>query len=155
MKTWIKRTLIGALGATMLVGGLTGCGNRWGHPSDWSPQQVGEVRGKVVDKISNKLVLNDAQKQKLVVLADEIIATRSAFRGKDTDPRAEIKAMMAGEKFDRTRAQTLLDQKTQAVQGNGPKMITALADFYDSLNPEQQKQVREKLEQHRGWWARG
>jgi periplasmic protein CpxP/Spy len=114
-----------------------------------------EMRGKVVDKISSHLVLNDAQKQKLGVLADEVIASRTAFRGKDADPRAEFKAMVSGEKFDRTRAQALLEQKTQVVQGNGPKMITAMADFYDSLNPEQQKQVREKMERRGGWWGRG
>jgi periplasmic protein CpxP/Spy len=154
MKPWIKRTLIGVFGASILVGGLTACGAR-GHHGDWSPERVSEVRGKMVDKISSKLVLNDAQKQKLTALADEMIASRTAFRGKDADPRAEFKAMMAGDKFDRARAQALLDQETQVVQGSGPKMIAALADFYDSLNPEQQKQVREKMEQHRGWWGRG
>jgi periplasmic protein CpxP/Spy len=153
MKPWIKRTLIGVFGASMLVGGLTACSR--GHHGDWGPEHVSEVRGKMVDKISSKLVLSDAQKQKLGVLADEVIASRTAFRGKDADPRAEFKAMMAGDKFDRARAQALLDQKTQVVQGSGPKMITALADFYDCLSPEQQKQVREKMEQHRGWWGRG
>ncbi len=152
MKPWIKRTLVGVFGASMLVGGLTACSR---SHSDWSPERVSEVRGKMVDKISSKLVLNDAQKQKLGVLADEVIASRTAFRGKDADPRAEFKAMIEGDKFDRARAQALLDQKTQVVQGSGPKMITALADFYDSLSPEQQKQVREKMEQHRGWWGRG
>ncbi len=154
MKPWIKRTLIGVFGACLLVGGLTACGGR-GHHGDWSAERVSEVRGKVVEKISSKLALNDTQKQKLGALADEIIASRTAFRGKDPDLRAEFKAMMAGDKFDRVRAQALLDQKTQVVQGNGPKMIAALADFYDSLSPEQQKQVREKMEQHRGWWGRG
>jgi periplasmic protein CpxP/Spy len=153
MKPWIKRTFIGVFGASILVGGLTACSGR-GHHGDWSAERVAEVRGKVVDKISSTLVLNDAQKQKLTVLADEIVASRTAFRGKDADPRAEFKAMMAGDKFDRARAQALLDQKTQVVQGNGPKMIAALADFYDSLSPEQQKQVREKMEQHRGRWGR-
>jgi periplasmic protein CpxP/Spy len=50
----------------------------------------------------------------------------------------------------------MLDQKTQAIQGNAPQTINALADFYDSLNPEQQKQVREKLDKRgHGWWGRG
>jgi hypothetical protein len=45
---------------------------------------------------------------------------------------------------------------TLAVQGNGPKVISAFADFYDSLDPAQQKQVREKLERRgHGWWSRG
>jgi periplasmic protein CpxP/Spy len=159
MKHWIKRTLLGALGATFIIGSLTACGtggHRGGHHGgDWSAERVTQMRGKVVDKISSKLELNDVQKQKLGVLADEMIASRTAFRGKDADPRTELKAMVAGEKFDRTRAQTLLDQKTQVVQGNGPKMIAAMADFYDSLNPAQQKQVREKMEHRGGWWGRG
>ena len=155
MKPWIKRTLIGVFSASILIGGLSACGTRGQHGSHWSAERVTEMRGKAVDKITSTLALNDTQKQKLGVLADEFIASRTAFRGKDADPRTEMKAMVAGDKFDRTRAQTLLDQKTQVVQSNGPKMITAMADFYDSLSPAQQKQVREKMEQHRGWWGRG
>ena len=160
MKHWIKRTFIGALGAALLVGGLASCGSRGGHHGEgWSAERVTQMRGKVVDRISSKLELNDLQKQKLGALADEMIASRTAFKGKDADPRTELKAVIAGDKFDRTRAQALLDQKTQVVQGNGPKMIAAMADFYDSLNPAQQKQVRDRLE-HRGgkgggWWDRG
>ncbi|MBK7547303.1 MAG: Spy/CpxP family protein refolding chaperone [Rhodoferax sp.] len=153
MKPWIKRTLFGIFGATLLVGGLSACSR--GHHGQWSDQNVAEARVKVIEKVSSKLDLNEAQKQKLGVLADEIIASRTAFRGKEADPRVEIQALMAGNKFDRTRAQAMLEQKTQVVQGNGPKMITALADFYDSLNPEQQKQVREKLERRKGWFNRG
>jgi len=155
MKTWIKRTLIATLSATLLVGGLTACGSHGRHGGEWSAERVTEVRAKVVDKISKKLELDATQKQKLGVLADQIIASRTAFRGKDTDPRAEIQAMVAGAKFDRALAQAMFEQKTQAVQGNGPQMIGAFADFYDSLNPAQQQQVRERL-QHRGrWWGRG
>lgn len=157
MKPWIKRSLIGLTGAAILIGGLTACGSRGGHHSggDWSAERVAEARGKVIERVSSKLELNEAQKQKLGVLADEMIASRTAMRGPSTDPRAEMKALIAGDKFDRTRAQALLEQKTQVLQGQGPKVIAALGDFYDSLNPEQQKRVREKLEQRRGWWGRG
>jgi periplasmic protein CpxP/Spy len=153
MKTWIKRTLVGIFGASILIGGLSACSSR-GHHAEWSTERVAEMRGKAIDKVSRKLELSEAQKQKLGVVADEFIASRTALRGKDADPRTELKAIVAGEKFDRSRAQTLLDQKTQVVQGNGPKLIAAMADFYDSLNPEQQKQVREHLER-RGRWGRG
>lgn len=155
MKPWIKRTLFGVFGATVLLGGLTACGHRGAHHGDWSAERVAEVRGKAIERISSKLDLNEAQKQKLGVLADEIVAQRTAFRGTAADPRAEFQALVAGEKFDRARAQALLEQKTQAVQGSGPKVIAALADFYDSLTPEQQKQVRERLAQRRGGWGWG
>lgn len=152
MKTWIKRTLVGVFGVSILIGGLSACSR--GHHAEWSPERVTEMRGKVIERVSSKLELNDAQKQKLGVLADEMLASRTALRGKDADPRTEMKAMIAGAKFDRSRAQVMLDQKTQVVQSNGPKLITAMAEFYDSLSPEQQKKVRERLE-NRSWWSRG
>ena len=156
MKSWIKKSLIGLASVTVLLGGLTACGGRGHHGEGWSAERVSEVRAKVVDKISGKLALDQAQKQKLGVLADQIIASRSAFRGDAADPRADFKALIAGEKFDRAAAQTMLEKKTEAIQGNAPQTINALADFYDSLNPEQQKQVREKLEKRgHGWWGRG
>ena len=154
MKPWIKRSLIGLTSATVLFGGLSACASRGHHGEGWSAERVSEVRGKAIEKISSKLNLDAGQKGKLVVLADQIIAQRTAFRG-DTNPRADFKALIAGEKFDRAAAQSLLEKKTQAVQGNAPQTLNALADFYDSLNAEQQKQVREKLEGRHGWWGRG
>jgi len=157
MKTWIKRTLYGALGATLVVGGLTACGSRGEHRhgGGWSEERVTEMRGKALERVSKTLELNEAQKQKLGVLADEMLAQRKALRGDSTDPRSEMKNLVAGDKFDRSRAQTLLDQKTQAVQAGGPRVIEAMADFYDSLTPTQQAQVREKMDKRHGWWKRG
>jgi len=155
MKTWIKRTLIGLTSVTVVLGGLTACGSRGDHARGWSDERITEVRGKVIEKVSSKLDLNADQKAKLGVLADQMIASRKAFRG-NSDPRTDIQALIAGDKFDRSKAQQLLDQKLQAAQGNGPQMLAAFGDFYDSLNPEQQKQVRERLERRgHGWWGRG
>lgn len=155
MKPWIKRSLIGLTATTVVLGGLTACGSRGDHARGWSDERITEVRGKAIEKISDRLDLNADQKAKLGVLADQMIASRKAFRG-NTDPRTDLQALVAGDKFDRSKAQQLLDQKLQAAQGNGPQMLAAFGDFYDSLNPEQQKQVREKLERRgHGWWGRG
>lgn len=157
MKAWIKRTFIGALSVTVLAGGLAACGSRGEHRhgGGWSEERITEMRGKAIEKVSERLELNEAQKQKLGVLADEMLAQRKALRGDTANPRAEMQALIAGDKFDRTRAQTLLEQKTQAVQAGGPRVIAAMADFYDSLTPAQQAQVREKMEKRHGWWKRG
>lgn len=155
MKPWIKRTLIGLTATTVVLGGLTACGSRGDHARGWSDERITEVRGKAIEKISDRLDLNADQKAKLGVLADQMIASRKALRG-NTDPRTDLQALVAGDKFDRSKAQQLLDQKLQAAQGNGPQMLAAFGDFYDSLNPEQQQQVREKLERRgHGWWGRG
>ncbi len=155
MKPWIKRTLMGLFGAAIVAGGLTACSSSHHHRGPMTAEKISEVRGKVVDRVSSKLDLNDAQKLKLNALADKMEAQRTAFVGKAADPRAEMEAIVSGDKFDRVRAQSLLEEKTRAVQANSPEVITALADFYDSLNAEQQQKVRELMQRRKGWMARG
>ena len=155
MKSWIKKSLIGLFGASILVGGLTACSGGHHHrhgPMD--PEKIAEVRAKVVERVSDKLDLSEAQKQKLNTLADKLVAQRTAMVGKTTDPRAEMQALVAGAQFDRSRAQTLLDEKLRVVQAGSPEVIAALADFFDSLNTEQQQKVRELMQKRRGWMAR-
>ncbi|MCL4182349.1 MAG: Spy/CpxP family protein refolding chaperone [Burkholderiaceae bacterium] len=152
MKSGIKRIVIGLTGAALLLGGLAACGTR--GPGGWSEERATEMRGKMVERISDKLDLNAEQKLKLDALASEMDAQRKAFRGDSANPRDDVKTLIAGDKFDRTKAQALLEQKTAAVQQQAPKVLTALADFYDSLTPAQQQQVRERLDKRRGGWGR-
>lgn len=156
MKPWIKRTLFGLFGASIVIGSLTGCANRHhGYGANMSAEQAAQAREKMVSRVASKLDLNAEQKQRLVTLGDKLHAQRVALIGQTNDPRAEFKALMAGDKFDAARAQTLVNEKTTAVQTTSPEVIAALADFFNSLNPAQQQKVRDFME-HRGrWFQRG
>ena len=151
MKTWIRRTLIALAGTTVLLGGLSACGRAHHGHGPLCADQVTEMRGKAIERVSDRLNLDAAQQQKLAVLADKLIAQRTAFIGQTADPRAEVRQLVAGDKFDRARALSLLDEKTRVVQVSSPEVINALADFYDSLNPTQQAEVREMMQKRRGW----
>ena len=154
MKTWIKRSLFGLFGASLLVGGLAACSHGRYEHGPMTEERMTEMRTKLIERASSQLKLNEAQKQKLNLLADALQTQRKAMMGPSTPPRAEMQALVAGDKFDRARAQALLDEKTRAVQTGGPAVIAALGDFFDSLDAEQQKQVRELMQQrHRGWWG--
>ena len=155
MKPWIKRTLFGLFGVSLLVGGLTACGHRHGYGANATPEQAAEFRSKMVDRVSSKLDLDAAQKQKLTVLGDKLHEQRLAMMGASKDPRADLKALVAGDKFDKTRAQALVTEKTAAVTGKSPEVIAAMADFYDSLNPAQQQKVREFMDKRGRWYNRG
>lgn len=155
MKPWIKRSLMAFTGVSIAVGGLAACGTRHHDRAPMSAEKIAEVRGKVVNRITSKLDLNAEQQQKLNVLADKVQAQRTALIGQTTDPRGEVRALVAGEKFDRARALNLLDEKTRVVQVSSPEVINALADFYDSLNPTQQAEVRERMQARKGWFSRG
>lgn len=151
MKTWIKRMLL-VLGTSVLFGGFAACSHRMPH-NPWGGHKTeaeqAEWREKMVERASRKLDLDAAQKAKLTVLADTLAAQRKAMVAKGGEPHAELKAVLAGPQFDRNRALALVDAKATAVREASPALVTAVADFYDSLKPEQQQKVRELLE-HRG-----
>ncbi len=156
MKRWIKRSLFALFGFSVLVAGLSACGHR-NHEfgTQLSAEEYSQKRDKIVDKAASKLDLNDDQKKRLATLGDKLYEQRTALIGQTKDPRAEMKALVAGATFDKARAQTLVTEKTTALQTRSPEVIAALADFYDSLNPAQQQKVREFM-QHRGhWFQRG
>ena len=154
MKAWIKRTLIGLFGASLLVGGLTACGQRhhgWGG-AQVSAEDAAKWRERLLDRAAKELQLDDAQKQRLGVVFDRMREQRNALVGSTTNPRAELRALVSGERFDQARAQALIDEKTNAIRAGSPQTIAALAEFYDSLKPEQQQKLREFMDKRgRGW----
>lgn len=152
MKIGTRRTLIALTSVALLLGGLSACGTR--GPGGWSEARVTEMSGRMVERIGDKFDLDAAQKIRLDAVAAEMQAQRKAFRGDSVNPRDDFRALIAGDRFDRSKAQALLEQRTAAVQQQGPKVLTALADFYDSLTPAQQQQVREGLDRRRGGWGR-
>ncbi|MGV3570423.1 MAG: Spy/CpxP family protein refolding chaperone [Ramlibacter sp.] len=155
MKNWIRRTLLGVAGASIVLGGLTACGHArehrgWGASAEAQARQ----RDKVVERVTQRLELNEAQKEKLRALAATLQAQRAALQAQG-DPRAQLRSLVAGEKFDRAQALALARTTAGAIEARSPAVVAALADFYDSLDPRQQAIVRERMEGRRGWWHRG
>ena len=151
MKTWLKRTLIGVFGASVLFGGLAACSHR--HDGNWQMSEADSAkwREKMLDRVSGELKLDEAQKAKLGVLADTVRAQRQALMPTGVPAvREDLQSLVAGERFDRSKAQALVDAKTGAVREKSPAVIAAAADFYDSLKPEQQLKVREFMAKRRG-----
>jgi len=151
MKRWIKRTLIGLFGASILLGGLAACSHRGHHHGPMSEADAAKLSERIVNKANRELSLDEAQKAKLGVLADAVKAQRGALLGA-TDPRAEVQALVAGAQFDRSKAQGLIEAKTSAVRDKSPALVAAMGDFYDSLKPEQQQKLREFMARGRHGW---
>jgi Spy/CpxP family protein refolding chaperone len=154
-KRRINRILGGILGATLLVGGLSACGHHErSFGATLTAQEYTQRRDKMVDRAAGKLDLNADQKQRLRALGDKLFEQRTALMGQSKDPRAEIKSLIAGEKFDTAKAQTLINEKTAVIQTRSPEVLAAIADFYNSLNQTQQQKVRALMEGRHGWFRR-
>lgn len=157
MRPWIKRTLAGLFGASLLFTAFAAGAWRghhgWGHAM--SEADATRAKARIVEKVGDKLDLDAAQRAKLAVLADRLHEQRKALAGPGADPRAEVLALVSGPSFDRAKAQALVESKTQAVGAGSPLVIAALGDFYDSLKPEQQAMVREFMERRGRHGPRG
>ena len=149
-ETPMKRTRFGLLGASLLAGGLSACSGLR-HGMQMSEADSTAFRAKMMELASKKLDLNDAQKERLGVLADKLREQRTALIGKTTDPRAEVQALVVGATLDKAKAQALIEEKTSALRCKRPEVIAAAADFFDNLNPAQQQQVRDLMTRRRGW----
>ena len=155
MRTWIKRTLFGLFGASLVLG-VTACGHRHGGEGwQMSATDHANFKDKMIDRVSGKLDLTPDQKTRLGVLADKLQEQRAALVAGSANPRTELQALVAGEKFDRTKAQAMVAGKTAALNNKSPEVIAAMGDFYDSLKPDQQARLREFMQKRRGWWHRG
>jgi protein CpxP len=152
----LKRSLFGLLGAGVLAGGLSACmGHReHGFGGSMGEERSAEMRGKMMEKVGQKLELNDAQKQLLGVLGDKLQEQRKALMA-GGDPRADMQDLVNGAKFNRSRAQALVEEKTAALRSKSPEVIAAAGDFYDALTPAQQQQVRDLLQRRGGWFRHG
>lgn len=155
MKSWIRRTLFGVVGASIALGGLTACGHSREHRG-WgaSAEEQARQRDKVVERVTRRLDLTGAQQDKLRALADTMQAQRAALQAQG-DPRTQLRAVVAGDKFDRAKALAMAQTAAGAIEGRSPAVITAMADFYDSLDARQQGLIRERMDGRRGWWHRG
>lgn len=124
-----------------------------------------KMRERMVERITAQLELDAVQKGHLVRLMETLQAQRTAMAGSAGQagrgghggpggpgmlPPQQMQELVKGERFDRARAQTLVDEKTQAARAAAPQVIAAMGDFYDSLKPEQQAKVRTFLERGPG-----
>ena len=150
MKTWLKRTLFGLFGTALLLGSLAACSHRHHHAGSMSDADVAQLRERFIGKATRELSLNGVQVQRLGVLADALAAQRSALIADGAHPRSEMQALVAGAQFDRSRAQALIERKTGAVKDKAPAVVSAMADFYDSLQPAQQQKLRDFMAKRRG-----
>lgn len=154
MKTWIKRSLIGIAVAGALFGGIAAFADKHGD-GPCSPMMMGTrdpaaMRAHLLERIGRRLDLDAAQEAKLGLLADQLQAQHQALLGGAAKPGEPFQGLIAGATFDRAKAGELVASKIGALQQGSPAVIDALANFYDSLKPDQQARVREFVARHHG-----
>jgi Spy/CpxP family protein refolding chaperone len=150
MKTWLKRTLIGAATVAALAGGVAAYsqGETHWHGGPPSAEDMATHEAAMLAHVGKTLDLDAAQQAKLQTLATQLHAQHDKIAGPGSSMHDRMKALIAGTTFDRAGAQALVDEKINAVRANAPALIAAAGDFYDSLRPDQQQKMRDLMAQH-------
>lgn len=135
-----NKIIIAVISGVVLISGINACSHHR------SPEASAE---HVVEKISSKLKLNESQTMKLVQLKDEFMNIRQTMQSDRNSTFAEVDELLSQSTLDQQRVQQLLQNKIATVNNKAPQIITTFAGFYDSLNPEQQNQIREKVQKYK------
>jgi len=133
MKKLTKIVLIGVT-ATSLAIGATAFAKRGGDHSE-----------RMIERVSDRLELNDNQVQALQALRDEVLETRDLMRG-DGNIRTQVNALIAADTFDQGAALSIINDRAASLQANAPELVAAAAVFFDGLDAEQRTEVQEFMD---------
>lgn len=123
--------------SVILMGSVAGCGYRHTSPE--------ERADHIIEKVKKKLSLNEDQVTKLEIVKSEFLMAGKDMKAKRKQIRTSVSEMLEQPTLDQERILSMVREKTQTLNEKAPQVVVALAGFYDSLTPEQQSILREKI----------
>ena len=139
----IHRTAGGRWGSTGVVGGRRGSNGPIGE----APLVQRGIPGLLH---LGQLDLDDNQQQKLQAFSTEMMTVRQDMKQQFGDDREQLLALLQQTTLDQQQLLTMIQSHTRAINERAPVIVASVAEFYDSLDSEQQAQLRQFAEQHRG-----
>lgn len=102
----------------------------------------------IVEEVSEELDLTELQVAKLVSIKDHVLQLRKTYKPVHESTHNDLLALMSEPRLDQDQVLAMINQKTQTLEAESPKVVALLADFYDALTIEQQKTLREAAQSH-------
>lgn len=100
----------------------------------------------MVNRLSDRLELNEQQVGTLETLRVEIKETSELVRGNSADDRQTLMDLVTAESFDQGQALEMITQRTTAMQTQAPELVAAAAGFLDGLDAEQKQELSKLME---------
>ena len=134
-----KKTVIAALVAIGIAAG-----------SGVALAERGDRGERMLERVAERLELDDNQRAALETLSGEIRETRELMRGGDGDVREELQGLLVADTLDQGAALALIQARTAAMDAQAPELVAAAAVFLDGLDAEQKAEVTEFLDKRGG-----
>ncbi len=115
----------------------------------YAKRDAGHRGDRMVNRVVQRLDLDDSQTEALKALQAEIIETRTLVKGDGANMKDQLSQMISADTFDQGAALTMINERAAAFQANAPELVATAGTFLDSLNSEQKAQVQ-KFMDHKG-----
>jgi protein CpxP len=135
----ISKFSILAVGALVVIGSFSACSHRGdpNHRAQW-----------MLEKVTKKLELDDAQQVHLKNVSEEVLAARVAMKQQFGEDREQLLALLEQPTLDRDMILSLVRSRTEDLNERAPDIVAAVGEFYDGLTVAQQAQIREFVQEH-------
>ena len=104
----------------------------------------GDRTERVVERASDRLDLDDVQRDSLATLVETVAGLRGELAGDGTGEA--LLALVAGPTLDQAGALALIESRADAVRAAAPALVASAAAFYDGLDERQRERVDGLLE---------
>jgi Spy/CpxP family protein refolding chaperone len=131
--------------AVLLVAGSSGVVYAFSKHGDWGMTPAEKIEF-VSDRVSKKLELDDAQRQKFTDFAETVSGIMQEVKLSREQRHTEIASLLEEPALDQARALQLVQQRTRMIDEKAPEVIASLAIFLDSLNTEQRAELQEFID---------
>ena len=166
-----RGTFVIALVAVALLAGLTGNllskafgqGDGWHHIA-WhdggmfggplSPAQIDDRIDRMTKHMAIEIDATADQQAKVTAIAKAAVADLRPLREKAQAARAQAVTLLTAPTIDRSAIERLRAEQIGLAETASKRIVQALADAADVLNPEQRRKVADWIALGRPWWAR-
>ena len=131
-----KRTFIYMTGIVLLTTSIVAC-NRG------TPEERGE---RMIQKITEELALTEMQQSNLSEVKDRFLEMRKTMQSNRVQTKTDIQLMLKKPTLDRDMANSIVNQHIETIHSGSPAIISAIGDFYDSLDDTQRAEIRAFVE---------
>jgi Spy/CpxP family protein refolding chaperone len=132
-----------AFGASKSHSGWCGSHDGGFMPTHWGKHDDGQRR---IDRIAEKLDLNETQKAKLQAVQESFQEVRQAMSQARVQTVDEVLDLVSSETLDQSRVQGIVKRHQSIVEDFTPKVTAKIADFHAVLTPEQKSRAAEFLQ---------
>ena len=137
-----SKVIIFSIIAILGMGIFAGCNKGMFHHS---PEKKAAW---IVEEISEELELNDVQQAKLETISEHVLSVRKTFKSTHDTTHNDILNLLSKPVLDQIKLNDIVTNKVTVISEKAPHAISLLADFYDSLDTDQQKKLKDTFEEH-------